>query len=170
MSRARLTKNFTLDEFTTSQTAARNGLDNTPGETEKANLLKVAQWLQSLRDLIERVDGPCSIRVSSGFRSKKVNRLIGSRDTSAHVHGLAADFTASGYTARELFEFIRTHMRETPFDQIILEYDTWIHLGLEYPKGGCRGEFLEAKRIINPHTKKSVTTYALIERIPFKEK
>ncbi|MCY1185005.1 Peptidase M15 [compost metagenome] len=68
------------------------------------------------------------IIVSSGFRSEKVNRLIGGSPNSQHVQGLAADFTVIEVTPRETVR--RIMESAVPFDQLILEFDDWVHLSV----------------------------------------
>ena len=68
------------------------------------------------------------IIVSSGFRSEKVNRLIGGATNSQHVQGLAADFTVIEVSPRETVR--RISESAVPFDQLILEFDRWVHLSV----------------------------------------
>lgn len=118
-----LSKHFTLEELTFSDTAARQGMDNTPTAVVVDNLRRVACVLEQIREAINR-----PIYVSSGYRSPAVNRAVGGAENSAHVSGLAADIRASGMTPRELAEAIRHSGIQ--FDQIILEFDRWVHVGL----------------------------------------
>ena len=91
-----ITPHFTFDEMTVSQLAARDGFDNTPPPEARANLLLLCCALEQVRALF---DAP--IIVSSGYRSEKVNRLIGGAVSSQHVQGLAADFTVVEVSPRE---------------------------------------------------------------------
>ena len=76
----RLSKNFTLDELTHSNTALRRGIDNTPS---KENIFKLrllaTEFLQVLRDRL----GP--LRVTSGYRSPELCVVLGSKITSQHT-------------------------------------------------------------------------------------
>jgi uncharacterized protein YcbK (DUF882 family) len=118
-----LSPNFTLDELTVSQTAARKGLDNTPNATEVANLVRVAALLEEVRALVKK-----PILVNSGFRSKQVNDAVGSRDTSQHRLGCAADIRVSGMTPREVVEAcIKANIG---YDQIIEEFGSWTHISV----------------------------------------
>jgi zinc D-Ala-D-Ala carboxypeptidase len=131
-----LSKNFTLDEFTASQTATRHSINNTPNETAVENLRMLAALLEQVRELL----GDNSIRISSGYRSLALNRHIGSGDTSAHIRGYAADFTCSGFgkpieVAKKIAE------SNLKFDQLIYE-GTWIHLSCD-PKN--RRQLLTAR-------------------------
>jgi zinc D-Ala-D-Ala carboxypeptidase len=120
-----LTTHFTLAEMTTSQTAARLGLDNTPGPDGEANLRRVAEVLEQIRAI---VGGP--IVISSGYRAPAVNAAVGGSSTSAHMKGLAADTNRPGLTPRQFAEKIVPHMAELGIDQLILEFDSWVHIGL----------------------------------------
>jgi uncharacterized protein YcbK (DUF882 family) len=118
-----LSPHFTLDELTASQTAARKGLDNTPNATEVANLVRVAALLEEVRALVKK-----PITVNSGFRSKQVNDAVGSRDTSQHRIGCAADIRVSGMTPREVVEAcIKANIG---YDQIIEEFGSWTHISV----------------------------------------
>ena len=118
-----LSPNFTLDELTASQTAARKGLDNTPNATEVANLVRVAALLEEVRTLLNK-----PILINSGFRSKAVNDAVGSRDTSQHRIGCAADIRVPGMTPKEVVEACIA--ANIPFDQIIEEFGSWTHISV----------------------------------------
>jgi uncharacterized protein YcbK (DUF882 family) len=118
-----LSNNFTLDELTASQTAARKGLDNTPNATEVANLVRVAALLEEVRALLKK-----PILVNSGFRSKQVNDAVGSRDTSQHRIGCAADIRVPGMTPREVVE--ACIQANIGYDQIIEEFGSWTHISV----------------------------------------
>jgi zinc D-Ala-D-Ala carboxypeptidase len=127
-SRARLSEHFTLEELTFSQTAARNGIDNTPPDEILPNLRRLAEALERVR---AHIGAP--IRVSSGYRCLTLNQKIaGSSKTSAHVLGLAADISVDGMSAKSLAQKIAAMDHE--FDQIICEYDRWVHVGLSLGK------------------------------------
>lgn len=132
-----LTPHFTLAELTVSQTAARQGIDNTPDSAALRNLRTLAQALEVIRAKL----GNKPIVVSSGYRCPALNTAIGGSKTSAHMQGLAADFTVPGHgtvlqTARAVAEAFSN------FDQLILEYNDWIHLGLPAPGKPPRRELL----------------------------
>ena len=115
--------NFSMDELTHSDTAARHGIDNTPNENEKDNLYKLAMELENVRKLLNNKP----IYVSSGYRCLALNELLGSKRTSAHIRGLASDFTCRQFgTPNEIvFAIINS---DIPYDQVILEFDRWVHL------------------------------------------
>ena len=110
-----LSKNFSLNEMTKSDTAARKGIDNTPTETHKENMkLLVDKVLQPVRDHFAK-----SVRVTSGYRSEELCEAIGSSKTSQHAKGEAADFEITGIDNKELAEYIIDNL---DFDQIILGF------------------------------------------------
>jgi hypothetical protein len=115
--------NFSMDELTHSDTAARHGIDNTPNENEKDNLYKLAMELENVRKLLNNKP----IYISSGYRCLALNELLGSKRTSAHIRGLAVDFTCRQFgTPNEIvFAIINS---DIPYDQVILEFDRWVHL------------------------------------------
>ena len=121
----KLSEHFTLDEFTLSQTAARLGLDNSPNAQALNNLKRLAETLEKVRGAL----GNVPILISSGYRSPTVNKAVGGAANSAHMSGLAVDFTAPQFgsvlaTARAVSK------SGIEFDQIIFEYGRWVHLGL----------------------------------------
>ena len=120
-----LSEHFSLDEFTASQTATRQGIKNTPSPAVVENLRMLAALLEQVRTLL----GDRSIHISSGYRSLALNRYIGSHDLSAHVRGYAADFTCPAFgtpieVAKEIAE------SNLKFDQLIYE-GTWIHISCD---------------------------------------
>jgi len=121
----KLSEHFNLNEFTISQTATRKGIDNTPPEPVIERLRMLAATLERVRGLL----GNSPIRISSGYRSKELNRAIGSSDSSAHVLGYAVDFTCPIFgTPKEVANEIAKSAIK--FDQIIYE-GTWIHLSVD---------------------------------------
>lgn len=132
-----LTPHFTLEELTVSQIAAREGLDNTPPAQALANLKTLCLTLEQVRALVG-----APIMISSGFRGVELNRRVGGAANSAHTRGLAADFSTPAYSAKELAMRIRDS--ELMFDQLILEFDQWVHLALAVEKP--RREVLTVRR------------------------
>lgn len=124
-----LTPHFSLSEFTDSQTAARKGLHNVPpaNSTERANLQRMAETMEEVRTIL----GDKPILVSSGYRSPAVNAAVGGSKSSAHMSGLACDFSCPGFgTPLQICKALEPHMRKLGVDQLIHEYSTWVHLGL----------------------------------------
>ncbi|ADR61136.1 MAG TPA: peptidase M15 [Pseudomonas sp.] len=132
-----ITPHFTLDEMTVSQLAARDGFDNAPPHEARANLQLLCGALEQVRALF---DAP--IIISSGYRSERVNRLIGGASDSQHVQGLAADFTVIEVSPRETVR--RISESAVPFDQLILEFDKWVHLSVT--RGTPRRQVLTVRK------------------------
>ncbi len=127
MTTTKLTEHFTLDEFTASQTAARMGIPNVPAGDELANVQRTAEVMERVRTLL----GNRPILISSGYRCPEVNRAVGGSSTSAHMSGLAVDFTCPGFgSPREICNALSPHMADLGLDQLIYEFDSWVHLGL----------------------------------------
>ena len=137
-----LTTNFSLLELTKSQTAERKGIDNTPSPAHQESLkLLCTHILQPVRDHFERV-----VSVSSGYRSPELCLAIGSKTTSQHAKGEAADFEIFGVSNKELADWIHFNLN---YDQLILEYwkeedpnSGWVHCS--YIEGNNRRQYLRA--------------------------
>jgi uncharacterized protein YcbK (DUF882 family) len=138
----KLSQNFSLRELTKSQTAERKGISNEPSEEHIENLkLLCTKILQPIRDEFGIVS------VSSGYRSPALCEALGSKSTSQHARGQAADFECYGIANHKLFEWATKNLT---FDQAILEFYTgepesgWIHMS--YNEDNNRGETLRAFR------------------------
>ena len=118
-----ITPHFTLEELTASETAERNGWDNTPGEAEQANLKRLANLLEQVRALVNK-----PVMVNSAYRSKKVNDAVGSKDTSQHRLGCAADIRVPGMTPDQVCRAVIAS--GIAYDQIIREFDRWTHISV----------------------------------------
>ena len=116
-----LTEHFTLDELTHTN---HRTLDNTPNDAEKANLQRLAEFLEQVKSAL----GGKPIMVNSAFRSKAVNDAVGSKDTSQHRLGCAADLRVPGMTPDAVVRAIIA--ANLPFDQIIREFDAWTHISV----------------------------------------
>jgi hypothetical protein len=119
-----LSPHFTLEELTRSEVAARNGWDNSPNQEEIANLQRLAYLLEKVKEAV----GGKPVMINSGFRSKQVNDSVGSKDSSQHRIGCAADIRVPGMTPRQVVEACIT--ASVLFDQIILEFDAWTHISV----------------------------------------
>ena len=119
-----MTPHFTLDELTASETAERNGWDNTPNEQELANLQRLAEFLEDVKEAL----GGKPIMVNSAFRSKQVNDAVGSKDSSQHRVGCAVDIRVPGLTPDQVVRAIIAS--GLPYDQVIREFDRWTHLSV----------------------------------------
>ena len=138
----KLSKNFSLVEFTKSQIAERKGIYNYPTPTHQVNLRSLCtNVLQPVRDHFGRV-----VSVSSGYRSEELSLAIGSKITSQHGKGQAADFEIYGLPNKELADWINETLN---YDQLILEYwkeedpnSGWVHCS--YKSEGNRKQYLKA--------------------------
>jgi zinc D-Ala-D-Ala carboxypeptidase len=116
-----MTPNFTLFELTHTD---HREFDNTPNEAETANLQRLAEFLEQVKSAL----GGKPIMVNSAFRSKQVNDAVGSKDTSQHRVGCAADIRVPGMTPDQVVRAILA--ANLPFDQIIREFDAWTHVSV----------------------------------------
>jgi hypothetical protein len=119
-----ITPHFTLEELTASETAERNGWDNNPNGYERENLARLADLLEQVKVVL----GGKPIMVNSAFRSKKVNDAVGSKDTSQHRIGCAADIRVPGMTPDQVVKAVI--VSGINFDQIIREFDRWTHISV----------------------------------------
>ena len=119
-----LSPHFTLEELTHSEVAARNGWDNSPNQEEIANLQRLAYLLEKVKEAV----GGKPVMINSGFRSKQVNDAVGSKDSSQHRIGCAADIRVPGMTPKQVVDACIT--ASVLFDQIILEFDAWTHISV----------------------------------------
>lgn len=119
-----LTPHFTLEELIRSDMAVRFGLINVPNKTEIENLTRLAELLELVRNAV----GDKSILISSGLRLKPLNDLVGSKDSSQHITGCAADFRVVRLTPKQIIDACIA--KAVPFDQIILEFDSWVHISV----------------------------------------
>ena len=119
-----LTPHFSLEELTASEAADRNGWDNTPNEQELENLKRLADFLEQVKAVV----GGKPIMVNSAFRSKLVNDSVGSKDTSQHRIGCAADIRVPGMTPDEVVKAIINS--KIGYDQVIREFDRWTHVSI----------------------------------------
>jgi len=116
-----MTPNFTLAELTVT---SHREFDNTPNEKELANLQKLAEFLEQVKTLL---DGK-PIMINSAFRSKQVNDSVGSKDTSQHRTGNAADIRVPGMSPDAVVRALVAS--DLPFDQVIREFDAWTHISI----------------------------------------
>ena len=121
-----LSPHFTLEELTHTD---HRTLDNTPNETELANLKRLAEFLETVKTVL----GGKPIMVNSAFRSKAVNDAVGSKDTSQHRIGCAADIRVPGLNPNEVVKAIIAS--GIGYDQVIREFDRWTHISI--PNAGA---------------------------------
>ena len=116
-----MTPHFTLAELTHTD---HRTLNNTPNPGELANLKKLAEFLETVKTTL----GGKPVMINSAYRSKAVNDAVGSRDTSDHRLGLAADFKVPGMTPDAVVRAIIA--ANLPYQQIIREFDAWTHISI----------------------------------------
>jgi uncharacterized protein YcbK (DUF882 family) len=114
-----MTPHFSLAELTHTD---HRSLDNTPNAGELANLQRLAEFLETVKTTL----GGKPVMISSGYRSKAVNDAVGSKDSSQHRLGLAADFRVPGMAP----DAVVRALLHLPYDQIIREYDAWTHISI----------------------------------------
>jgi zinc D-Ala-D-Ala carboxypeptidase len=121
-----LTPHFSLEELTVTD---HREFDNTPNDMEKNNLNRLAALLEQVKEVI----GGKPVMVNSAFRSKQVNDAVGSKDTSQHRLGCAADIRVPGMTPDAVVRAVIAS--GIPFDQIIREFDRWTHISVPNQPG-----------------------------------
>lgn len=129
----KITDNFTMEEFTRSDTAERMGISNEPGSRERLAVVNLCcKTLQPLRDAIGK-----PVRINSGYRRPELNKAVGGVPTSQHMKGEAADLAIDG-KARELLDLLQE--KGIPFDQAILyRKSNFLHVSLKL-EGEQRGQ------------------------------
>ena len=116
-----LSEHFSLEELTHTD---HRTLDNTPTDAELSNLVRLAEFLEVVRAVLD----DRNILINSAFRSKAVNDAVGSKDSSQHRTGCAADIRVPGMTPDEVVKFIRS--ADIEYDQVIREFDRWTHVSI----------------------------------------
>ena len=142
----KLSEHLALSEVIRSESAKRNGISNMP----------TAEHIENFKILAAKVFEPIRehfgvpIRISSGYRSKELNRLIKGSSSSQHCKGQAIDIdmdgTSNGVTNTDVFNYIKDNL---PFDQMIWEFGNednpdWVHVSY-VPEG--RKQILKAVKI-----------------------
>ena len=115
-----LSPHFTLEELTVTD---HRTLDNTPDDDQKVNLYRLAQFLEQVKEVLQFKP----ILVNSAYRSAAVNAACGSRDTSQHRLGCAADIRVPGMTPDEVVRVVIASKLD--YDQVIREL-TWTHISI----------------------------------------
>lgn len=116
-----LTPNFSLEELTHTD---HREFDNTPNDAELANLVRLADFLEQVKAVL----GGKPIMINSAFRCKQVNDAVGSKDTSQHRIGCAADIRVPGMTPDQVVKAIIA--AGIGYDQVIREFDRWTHISI----------------------------------------
>ena len=122
----KLSEHFSLEELTHTD---HRELDNTPNDAEMANLVRLADFLEEVKTVL----GGKPVMVNSAFRSKPVNDAVGSKDTSQHRVGCAADLRIPGMTPDEVVRAIIAS--GIGYDQVIREFDRWTHISIPNKDG-----------------------------------
>lgn len=130
-----MSEHFPLAELTFSQTALRLGIANYPNAEQIANLVRLcADVLEPTRLLLR-----CPMKVTSGYRSPEINSRVGGSKTSAHMEGRAADVIPTQGKLHDAFAAVMCS--DIPYDQLILEAGSWLHLAVarsgEQPRREC---------------------------------
>lgn len=122
-----LSENFTLEEMTASETAARHGIDNTPDNDVLMNLRRLALFLEEVRKVVGM-----PLHINSAYRSPEANKLVGGKSTSQHCKGVAADIKVKGMTPDQV---VRAIIKAgLSYDQVIREFDSWTHVSISNTK------------------------------------
>ena len=116
-----LSKHFSLEELTHTD---HRELSNEPNEAERANLVRLANFLEQVKFVLDDK----AIMVNSAFRSKALNDAVGSKDSSQHRVGCAADIRVPNMTPDQVVQAIIGSQLE--FDQVIREFDRWTHISI----------------------------------------
>ena len=139
-----LSAHFSLEELTFSQTAIRYGIDNTPSQFARLNLDVLAPGLEQVRTLLGY-----PMRISSGYRCPKLNKLLRGAANSAHMKGLAADFTCPGFGPPTAIAAVINHS-DIEFDQLIQE-GAWVHIAFA---------LVPRRQVLTAHFGPTGTTYS----------
>jgi hypothetical protein len=129
-----LSPNFTLEELTITD---HREFKNEPSPSERTNLIRLANFLEQVKVAL----GGKPVMVNSAFRCKEVNDAVGSKDTSQHRVGCAADLRVPGMTPDQVVQAIMA--AGLAYDQLIREFDRWTHVSIPNdPQGKPRGQTL----------------------------
>jgi zinc D-Ala-D-Ala carboxypeptidase len=120
-----LSPNFTFEELTHTD---HREFDNTPNVEETENLTRLAEFLEQVKTVL----GGKPVMINSAFRSEAVNNAVGSRNTSQHRIGCAADIRVPGMTPDEVVKAVIAS--GIGYDQIIREFDRWTHISVPNTK------------------------------------
>ena len=130
-----VTMHFTIEELYASETARKLGIDNTPSVQKMIHLVYLAAYvLEPLRVAMNR-----PIKIGSGYRCEKLNKLVGGVYNSQHMKGQAVDICIDGDMefGKRIFNYIKDHL---PFDQLIWEHNKsgtyWVHVSFVFPDFG----------------------------------
>jgi zinc D-Ala-D-Ala carboxypeptidase len=136
-----LSPHFDLEEFLRSETAVRMGRPVQADAEIRMQLRRLcALVLEPLHLHCQR-----PVRVLSGYRPPWLNALVGGSKTSEHMEGRAADIAVDRMSPIELASYISG--LDLPFNQLILEFDEWVHVSVPDVNDPPKREVLTARRI-----------------------
>lgn len=146
MSHTKVSEHFTVEELIASETASKRGIDNTPLPNHRESLEHLSvSVLEPLRAILSYERGEDTpIYITSGYRSPELNEAIGGVSDSQHAKGQAADIQVEGFDIEEVFQIILDSA--IPYDQVIQEFDRWIHISYDDERDTQRGEALRATK------------------------
>ena len=116
-----LSPHFTLEELTHTD---HREIDNIPNDAEINNLKRLAEFLEEVKTVL----GGKPVMINSAFRCKQLNDAVGSKDTSQHRVGCAADLRIPGMTPDEVVKAVIAS--GIGYDQVIREFDRWTHISI----------------------------------------
>lgn len=140
----KLSDNFTLGEMIASDTAKKAGIDNTPTLLAISHLEELCVYLlQPIRDAWGK-----PIKVTSGYRCYRLNRLVGGSPTSAHPLGWAVDIRPVSGSYDEFEKFVVEFLKKSglKWDQVIREKSgktKWLHIGFRNGAGKQRMQIFD---------------------------
>jgi len=150
-----ISKHISDKESVYSRTALRLGIDNTPTEEHRDNMVKLAE--EVFEPLRAYVGGP--IKINSFYRSPELNKAIGGSSKSQHCHGQAIDIddTFGRMSNAEMYEFIKENL---DYDQMIWEFGddnnpNWVHVSYVSPQEN-------RNRCLKAYKEKGKTKYMVI--------
>ena len=131
----KLSAHFTLEDFTDSDTAIRNKIDNTVPESLSENLNDTVRMLEGIRTYLSKQAGKdIPVNITSGYRCLKLNRLLKSSDTSDHVQARAADIKIPAFgSPYNVCKALESKMEALGIHQLIHEYGAWVHVSTKKP-------------------------------------
>lgn len=133
----KLSKHFALAEMVASETAARRGIDNTPPDAVIDVLRSTCEMMESVRAVL----GDKPIIVTSGYRCRALNDIVGGSVNSAHMRGYAVDFICPGFgSPMEICKAVEA--AEIAYDQLIHEFGAWAHVSFAPSKRGMAFTYL----------------------------
>lgn len=127
---------FTIAELCASDTAKKYNIDNTPNPTIISHLQQLINFLNPLREA-----WGSAIKVTSGYRCKRLNDMVGGSKNSSHMIGYGVDLVPANGKMDVFKKFVVDYMKTRIFDQCIIEKSgktEWIHIGLYNAKGQQR--------------------------------